>query len=361
MRSDVRGRPRHRITGVDLNVDLLEDLLGDDFQSRGSHLKKALVATQSKASNLLKREGRRKGPTTNFQRCTKFSLQERSTCSTYRPENGRRKQASHGGSRLAKSNERVRKMLPKKAVQSNPGVRYPTKNKKSEQKARSKKNPTLQRVSSRNEALAIESARDGKLSRSEIDHVRHMLLQRGSQNNLVNVTRVLDSVIGGSEEEKDLESEEDVLSDSDREYIQQVMCERENERLKKEEEQRALERQRVRIQELLRNENEKVQASFQKLNNITCNEKQEGNEQSAFVDDDADVPDAFLCPITYEIMKDPVVAADGHSYERKAIEQWLEKKSRSPMTGKPLASKVLTSNHILKSMIEDLIRERSTA
>merc|ERR1711924_489863 len=29
------------------------------------------------------------------------------------------------------------------------------------------------------------------------------------------------------------------------------------------------------------------------------------------------------CPITMEVMRDPVVAADGYTYEREAIERWL--------------------------------------
>eukprot|EP00567_Pseudictyota_dubia_P017663 CAMPEP_0197460846 /NCGR_PEP_ID=MMETSP1175-20131217/54991_1 /TAXON_ID=1003142 /ORGANISM="Triceratium dubium, Strain CCMP147" /LENGTH=172 /DNA_ID=CAMNT_0042996017 /DNA_START=34 /DNA_END=548 /DNA_ORIENTATION=+ len=33
--------------------------------------------------------------------------------------------------------------------------------------------------------------------------------------------------------------------------------------------------------------------------------------------------DAFLCPITREIMTDPVICADGHTYERHAIDMWL--------------------------------------
>jgi hypothetical protein len=31
----------------------------------------------------------------------------------------------------------------------------------------------------------------------------------------------------------------------------------------------------------------------------------------------------FLCPITCELMTDPATAQCGHSFERKAIEQWL--------------------------------------
>ena len=32
--------------------------------------------------------------------------------------------------------------------------------------------------------------------------------------------------------------------------------------------------------------------------------------------------DAFECPITHEIMHDPVIDKDGNSYERVAIEAW---------------------------------------
>ncbi|XP_072321089.1 WD repeat, SAM and U-box domain-containing protein 1 [Eucyclogobius newberryi] len=63
-------------------------------------------------------------------------------------------------------------------------------------------------------------------------------------------------------------------------------------------------------------------------------------------------PDEFLCPITRELMKDPVIAADGYSYERAAIESWINTKNRSsPMTNLPLLTTLLTPNHTLKMAI----------
>ncbi|XP_056888886.1 WD repeat, SAM and U-box domain-containing protein 1-like [Takifugu flavidus] len=60
-------------------------------------------------------------------------------------------------------------------------------------------------------------------------------------------------------------------------------------------------------------------------------------------------PDEFLCPITREMMKDPVIAADGYSYERDSIESWLRGKNRSsPMTNLPLQTTILTPNRSLK-------------
>ena len=40
-------------------------------------------------------------------------------------------------------------------------------------------------------------------------------------------------------------------------------------------------------------------------------------------------PDAFLCPITYDLMKDPVVASDGHTYERDALTHWFTQACRA--------------------------------
>ena len=74
-----------------------------------------------------------------------------------------------------------------------------------------------------------------------------------------------------------------------------------------------------------------------------------------------EIPDHLLCGITLEIMKDPVIAADGHTYEKCAIEQWLATGARtSPTTNEPLASLVLLPNHAIRSAIaEEMERRRS--
>ena len=38
------------------------------------------------------------------------------------------------------------------------------------------------------------------------------------------------------------------------------------------------------------------------------------------------IPEDYLCPITQELMEDPVIAADGHSNERAAITPYGYKK-----------------------------------
>lgn len=79
--------------------------------------------------------------------------------------------------------------------------------------------------------------------------------------------------------------------------------------------------------------------------------------------DDADshqkVPPEFVDCITQEIMQDPVITADGHSYERTAIEKWLKYHDTSPKTGEVLppppggvgVDKTLRPNHILRGQI----------
>ena len=49
----------------------------------------------------------------------------------------------------------------------------------------------------------------------------------------------------------------------------------------------------------------------------------------------AAVVSSFVCPITQAVMEDPVMTADGHTYERAAIEQWLREHDTSPNTGEP--------------------------
>lgn len=84
-----------------------------------------------------------------------------------------------------------------------------------------------------------------------------------------------------------------------------------------------------------------------KLVNQKLNERLKDLKQKA--------PEAFYCPITQDIMQDPVVAADGHTYERVALEAWLINHNTSPMTNQPLPHKQLTPSHTLKSMIREWI------
>ena len=65
-------------------------------------------------------------------------------------------------------------------------------------------------------------------------------------------------------------------------------------------------------------------------------------------------PDHLVCPITLEVMDDPVICADGITYERSAITKWLEKHSTSPKTNLQLTNKTLIPNLSLKIAIAQM-------
>ncbi|KAL0028774.1 hypothetical protein WJX79_006642 [Trebouxia sp. C0005] len=73
----------------------------------------------------------------------------------------------------------------------------------------------------------------------------------------------------------------------------------------------------------------------------------EGNSKQ-----DNKVMDLFLCPITQVLMKDPVIAADGHTYERAAMQSWLALHQTSPVTGAALSHAKLVPNVIIRGVIQ---------
>ncbi|KAF8689595.1 hypothetical protein HU200_041772 [Digitaria exilis] len=66
----------------------------------------------------------------------------------------------------------------------------------------------------------------------------------------------------------------------------------------------------------------------------------------------AAVPEQFLCPISSEIMRDPVVLASGQTYDRRFIQEWLSAGNRTcPQTQQVLSNTILIPNHLVRSMI----------
>jgi hypothetical protein len=69
-----------------------------------------------------------------------------------------------------------------------------------------------------------------------------------------------------------------------------------------------------------------------------------------------EIPQFFLCPISLQIMKNPVTTITGMTYNRESIEQWLltSKSCTCPITKQPLprSSEFLTPNHTLQRLIQ---------
>jgi len=68
-------------------------------------------------------------------------------------------------------------------------------------------------------------------------------------------------------------------------------------------------------------------------------------------------PPSFYCPISQQCMHDPVVLADGHTYERRHIERWLLDHNTSPKNGLELPQKDLFPNHALRNAIEEYFQQ----
>ncbi|XP_051121478.1 U-box domain-containing protein 14 [Andrographis paniculata] len=64
------------------------------------------------------------------------------------------------------------------------------------------------------------------------------------------------------------------------------------------------------------------------------------------------IPDDFRCPISLELMKDPVIVSTGQTYERFCIQKWLDSGHKTcPKTQQTLLHTALTPNYVLKSLI----------
>ncbi|XP_031384103.1 U-box domain-containing protein 15-like isoform X1 [Punica granatum] len=64
------------------------------------------------------------------------------------------------------------------------------------------------------------------------------------------------------------------------------------------------------------------------------------------------IPHEFLCPITLEIMTDPVIVATGQTYDRESITRWLDSDHRTcPKTGQVLEHLSMAPNYALRNLI----------
>ncbi|CAH8359913.1 unnamed protein product [Eruca vesicaria subsp. sativa] len=78
-------------------------------------------------------------------------------------------------------------------------------------------------------------------------------------------------------------------------------------------------------------------------------------------EEEIEIPNYFICPISLEIMKDPVTTVSGITYDRQSIVQWLEKVPSCPVTKQPLpVDSDLTPNHMLRRLIQHWCVENAT-
>jgi Mg-chelatase subunit ChlD len=63
-------------------------------------------------------------------------------------------------------------------------------------------------------------------------------------------------------------------------------------------------------------------------------------------------PSEFMCPISMDLMTDPVIGNDGHTYERAAITEWLSTNNLSPLTRRQMTLADIQPNFALRGAIE---------
>ncbi|RLN12981.1 U-box domain-containing protein 21 [Panicum miliaceum] len=79
-----------------------------------------------------------------------------------------------------------------------------------------------------------------------------------------------------------------------------------------------------------------------------------GSKQQRAAEEEVAVPAHFVCPISLDLMRDPVTAPTGITYDRESVEGWLARGSaRCPVTGLPLRLADLVPNHATRRMIQD--------
>jgi U-box domain len=72
-----------------------------------------------------------------------------------------------------------------------------------------------------------------------------------------------------------------------------------------------------------------------------------------------EIPEMFICPLTLEIMSDPVMNRAGQTYERAAIVEWLKQDiATCPMTRRPIMISDFVANHRLRKQIQNWIQEQ---
>jgi hypothetical protein len=70
-----------------------------------------------------------------------------------------------------------------------------------------------------------------------------------------------------------------------------------------------------------------------------------------------EIPPSFFCPITLDLMRDPVILGNsGRTFEREAIVLWLNHHNTDPVTNEVLQNTQLVTNYALRDAINAFIQ-----
>ncbi|KAK7290226.1 hypothetical protein RIF29_04495 [Crotalaria pallida] len=73
------------------------------------------------------------------------------------------------------------------------------------------------------------------------------------------------------------------------------------------------------------------------------------------------IPNHFKCPVSLELMNDPVTLSTGITYDRESIEKWIVSGNKTcPVTNQVLTNFDMIPNHAIRKMIQDWCVENSS-
>lgn len=76
-------------------------------------------------------------------------------------------------------------------------------------------------------------------------------------------------------------------------------------------------------------------------------------------DDSLSCPPEFRCPLSKQLMRDPVIISTGQTYDRPFIQKWLKAGHRMcPVTQQVLSHSLLTPNYLVREMISQWCNSR---
>jgi U-box domain/Tir chaperone protein (CesT) family len=87
-----------------------------------------------------------------------------------------------------------------------------------------------------------------------------------------------------------------------------------------------------------------------RLSQVEPNRNQTVDERSS-----SPIPRGFMCPLTMEVMFQPVLDGEGNTYERAALFKWLEQNPTSPISRQPLNQRMVLSNNALRETIHEFM------
>ncbi|XP_027368518.1 U-box domain-containing protein 1-like [Abrus precatorius] len=100
-------------------------------------------------------------------------------------------------------------------------------------------------------------------------------------------------------------------------------------------------------------ENDRNEEECKPLSAFLYNKVHDSSSSSHSMSMTPNIPDEFRCPISLDLMRDPVIVSSGHTYDRNSIAQWINSGHHTcPKSGQRLIHTALIPNYALKSLVQ---------